>query len=508
MKLRSFRWRIVLLSAALAGGALASFALLSSWLIYNSKLEQLDAELESQLAQVPRRENRLALEDAITRRLGLRDDSLRHDNRLALEEAITRRLGLRDEDQLAVLWADPDGQVIYCSEPCPEVLNRPWPALPLEVRRRVFDERLPLESRRRIFGERSSQRIPSPAPPPPPRPIQKQQLGLWRVAARQTPRGTIAIAVSLRAIRQDMAAIRSIFLITIPGILLLIAGGAWALSGRALTPVRRLSATIRQVTAQGLDQRVPFANADLEFVELINVFNQMLGRLQRSFNQASRFSGDAAHELKTPLAILQGELEQAIQQVDAGSPMQQTLANLLDEVRRLSSIVRKLLLLSLADAGHLSLQRTPVDMSELLEEQLEDLPWLAPELTIEPKIATGLKIKGDRDLMVQVIQNLLSNAVKYNLPSGWIRVNAQQQEHTIAITIENAAPAIAPADRERLFDRFYRGDPARTRSTEGIGLGLSLAREIARAHGGDLVLLKAQDGVARFQLSLPAPAKQ
>jgi heavy metal sensor kinase len=299
-----------------------------------------------------------------------------------------------------------------------------------------------------------------------------------------------------------MAAIRNIFLISIPGALLLVAGGAWLISGGALRPVRQLTDVIQKVTVKGLDRRIPIGTTDLEFVELIEVFNQMLERLERSFSQASRFSADAAHELKTPLTILQGELERTLQQVEPGSEVQERLSNLLDEVSRLSGITRKLLLLSLADAGQMNLYLVEVDLSELLVEMTEDLELLAPHLSVKTNIAKGLRLLGDRDLLVQLLQNLLSNAIKYNLPNGWIEINARQTQKTIRITIANASKDIPQDDRHRLFDRFYRGDPARTRKVEGLGLGLSLAREIARAHGGDLAIEATPSGQTAFTLTL------
>jgi signal transduction histidine kinase len=203
---------------------------------------------------------------------------------------------------------------------------------------------------------------------------------------------------------------------------------------------------------------------------------------------------------------LQGELERMLQQVESGSEVQQRLSNLLDEVRRLSGIMRKLLLLSLADAGQMTLYRSEVDLSSLLVEMLEDIELLAPHLDIQTEIAPDLRVQGDRDLLIQVLQNLLSNAIKYNLPNGWIRIAASRQDAqgVISITISNCSKEIPRHDRERIFERFHRGDPARTRRVEGIGLGLSLAREIARAHQGDLVLAPTLPGQTAFRLTLPS----
>jgi two-component system, OmpR family, heavy metal sensor histidine kinase CusS len=183
--------------------------------------------------------------------------------------------------------------------------------------------------------------------------------------------------------------------------------------------------------------------------------------------------------------------------------VQQRLSNLLDEVRRLSGIIRKLLLLSLADAGQMSLYLVAVDMSQLLMEMVEDVELLAPHLSVKHDIPLELKVQGDRDLLMQVLQNLLSNAIKYNLVNGWIEIHAEQRQNTLHITITNASKDIPVSESDRLFDRFYRGDPARTRQVEGIGLGLSLAREIARAHRGDLTLNTTSDGQTAFTLTLP-----
>ncbi|MEL7313399.1 MAG: ATP-binding protein, partial [Cyanobacteria bacterium J06559_3] len=348
----------------------------------------------------------------------------------------------------------------------------------------------------------------SARPPPPPN-LRPRLMTLhtadasWRVGAASFPNHQVAIAISLQGLRQDMAVIRNTFLITIPSILLLVAVGAWALSGSALRSVRQLTATMQQVTATDLNQRVALTNVDVEFTALIEVFNRMLARLERSFMQASRFSADAAHELKTPLAVLQGELEQGLQQAETGSPLQQTLSSFLEEVRRLSGIVRKLLLLSQADAGQMNLNQESINLSALLTVLVEDLDLLADDLLIQADIAPNLVVQGDQDLLAQVLQNLTSNAVKYNLANGWVRIEARQRQGQVQITVANASNPLSKAERDRIFDRFYRGDPARTRKVDGLGLGLSLSQEIVRAHQGTLILEDTFGNQTVFILCLP-----
>ena len=351
-----------------------------------------------------------------------------------------------------------------------------------------------------LADEEASRVIPPPF-------TQQTTTESWRIRTVHSEAGKGAIAVSLQTIDQDMATIRNTFLVAIPGTLVAIAGGAWVLAGSALKPVRKLTNVIQQVTARGLDQQVPVGSADVEFVELIEVFNQMLWRLERSFKQSSRFSGDAAHELKTPLAILQGELELAMRQAEPGSNLQQSLGKLLDEVSRLSAIVRKLLLLSLADAGQMSLRQATVDLKEILTVLVEDIELLAPELPVKVELESALLVKGDRDLLTQVLQNLIDNAVKYNLPSGsvgqWLSVTGQRRGSVVQVTVANASGDIPLEERDRIFDRFYRGDLSRNRKREGFGLGLSLSREIARAHRGELLLDVTPKGETAFTLTLP-----
>ena len=456
-------------ASVLAGGILIGFASLSSLLILRAKVDRLDIQIESAL----RRMGRLS-------GVGIPRD---------VESLLARELGLGDETAVALQLLDASGAVLFQSENWPTPLRSMVPpgGLVNPVELPPFNDAVRPRGRPAAINL-GTQRSPE---------------GRWRVGTILTPRGQGTIAVSLIAMRQEMGVIRRMYVLTIPGALVLIAGGAWWLSGRSLQPVDRLSQSISQITARGLDQRMSTAGIDQEFSGLVQSFNAMLERLERSFHQASRFSGDAAHELKTPLAILQGELERSIQRAETGSPTQQTLNHLLEEVRRLSGIVRKLLLLSLADAGQMALRQEPVNLDDLLEEQLEDVALLAPDLDVSQKIESNLVVGCDRDLTTQVIQNLLSNAVKYNQHPGWIRIQAYKQHQQVTLTIANASRALTEEERSHLFDRFYRGDDAHNRQTDGLGLGLSLSREIVRAHGGELSLADSPPEEVRFSLWLP-----
>jgi len=175
----------------------------------------------------------------------------------------------------------------------------------------------------------------------------------------------------------------------------------------------------------------------------------------------------------------------------------------LDEVRRLSNISRKLLLLSQADAGQLRIARESVNLSKILEELLEDTKMLAPDLKVGGQIEAGLKVQADGSLLRQVLHNLVSNAIKYNVPDGWILLSTHSSTHWIDIVVANASNGIPVSERSRIFERFFRADPAHSREIEGVGLGLSVAREIARAHGGDLSLTGEAPDSVQFALRLP-----
>jgi heavy metal sensor kinase len=326
----------------------------------------------------------------------------------------------------------------------------------------------------------------------------------WRIGVMGNPYTTLVLAADLNEFNRDLQGLRRRFLAAVPLALLIVGGGAWFLATRALRPVAALTRAAESITERGLDQRIAAPVHDREFQRLVAVFNAMMDRLEKGFHQARRFSADASHELRTPLARVQMELEQALQAARSGSPEQQTYSGLLEEIHRLKAIIQKLLLLSLADAGRLPLQKRPVDLSALLANIVEDCRAQSPGLAVESDIAPDLAVGADADLLEQALQNLAINALKYNRPDGWVRIAASGEGGEVRVCVENSGPPIPASDRDRIFERFFRSDPSRSGGTEGAGLGLSLAREIIRAHGGELTLLESDGERTRFLVTLAA----
>jgi len=473
----SFRLRLAFSTALLAAIALAGFAAIARWQMYASKLVVIDREIANQA------ERELARDHPP-------DHWWRHERNMG------RAFANPEPEQILLLVKDVEGE-IYRSDHWPQSLSVEsllWPDRPASSQE-ISDDSPSSDPRRKANRRRPSSFV-----------IATHVVNgrHWRIGLATGIAGRqLAVGVDLAIIDMEILELRNAFLLAAPLALGFIALGAWHLSGRALVPIRTLSATMAELTAQGLNRRLALAGKDLEFRQLIEIFNSMLERLERSFQQASRFSADAAHELKTPLAILQGQLERAILHCETGSAIQKDLTIMLDEIQRLSNISRKLLLLSRADAGQLRLNLDSVDLSKLLNDLLEDAQILAPELKISGSIECHLQINADAELLRQVLHNLLSNAIKFNQPNGWIRIDAIRKPGLIQISISNASSGIPHNARERIFERFYRGDASHSRQIEGIGLGLSLAREIVRAHHGVLRLTDSREGEVCFLMTLP-----
>lgn len=495
MKTRSFRLKITLTSTLLSGICLCLFGAWAWTSIYNIRLHRIDREIKG---------------------LGHRHLSDYHKQWgwEGFENALGFIFGENKQEPFILFVRDSEGNVLHQSKNWPLALNPDKFSDPTEILEKLPENR-PVRRRPHPPG-------PGYGPPSPedlfetePRLSQPafvlspdfytEILGTqyFRIGVMGSERVILILGFNLEDFHADMRQLRTVFMIALPVVLLIIALASWLLSQRALRPIHRVAKTARQISAKGLHQRIPQQSEDMEFEELVTVLNQMLDRLEGSFQQAMRFSADAAHELKTPLTILQGELAQALQSTKDGSDEQRTIHGLMNEVQRLKAIIQKLLLLSLSDAGQLKIKHEKLNLTELLEEIAEDLSILAPELTIETDLSPNVKLNGDADLIRQVLQNLTTNAMKYNCKKGSIILRLEQKNTTAHFTILNTGDPISEEDYDKIFLRFYRTDKSRSRHIDGVGLGLSLSREIARAHGGNLVIDTPTEGMVSFSLILP-----
>jgi signal transduction histidine kinase len=314
---------------------------------------------------------------------------------------------------------------------------------------------------------------------------------------------TLRAGDDLKEINQIGRDIFLAMLAAIPTVLLItLFGSAWVAS-KAIAPVEEIRQAAKTITARRLDQRLPVPPTNDEIAGLIEVLNTTFERLQRSFEQSVRFSADASHHLKTPIAVLRAGVEEIIADVNCGESTQVRAEGLLHRIHHVSSVVDNLLLLSRADGGRLELSKTEFDLGEVLEGVLDDALTLAEplDLKVEAEVPKHLPLKADRTFVAMIAQNLIENAVKYNTPGGHIRVEARAVNGGVDMTIGNTGDGI-PKDRTgQIFERFYR--VCGGERVPGHGLGLSIARELARAHGGDVELLRSDSSWTEMRVHLP-----
>jgi signal transduction histidine kinase len=317
---------------------------------------------------------------------------------------------------------------------------------------------------------------------------------------------TFVLAASLEAAEESVEDLLGAYLIALPAVLLIVAAGSWWIARRALEPIAGMTEAAAQITAERLDARLTPPRARDEIGRLTEVLNGMFDRLQRSFEQANRFTADAAHELRTPLTIMRGQIEEALRAGSLEPAQQRLLAGLLEENSGLQKISDNLLLLAKFDAGRRVLSFAPVDLSALVGEVQEDAEMLAVarEIRVHAAIVPGLSVRGDEVMLRRVALNLVDNAVKFNRPGGEVRIVLERGKDEVLFSVANTGPGIPIERQAALFQRFYRSDEGgRNREQGGSGLGLSLCREIVTAHGGTIALRRAEADLTEFTVRLP-----
>jgi signal transduction histidine kinase len=290
----------------------------------------------------------------------------------------------------------------------------------------------------------------------------------------------------------------------LPAAALAVAGGWW-LMRKTLAPVAGLTRAAEKITAQNLSERLRRTHSGDELDRLTEVLNSMLARLDDSFNRIREFTLHASHELKTPLTVLCGEIETALRDESLSLVERDRYASQLDELRRLARIVDGLTLLAKADAGQVVLKLEPLRLDELVRDNFADAQILAEPQHIQVELAAceQISVRGDRHRLRQLLLNLADNAVKYNQPQGRVTMNLHRVNGTAEFIIANTGPGIPPASLPRIFDRFYRGDPAHGSEVDGCGLGLSIAQWIVTAHKGTIRVESAPSQLTTVTVRLP-----
>jgi signal transduction histidine kinase len=302
---------------------------------------------------------------------------------------------------------------------------------------------------------------------------------------------------------------RIIFWCGVPATLLALGGGWWMMR-RSLAPVTALTQAAEHVNEHNLDTRLPRTGSGDELDRLTEVFNAMTERLNQSFARMREFTLHASHELKTPLTVMHGELETALQDQSLSAGHRERLESELDEVQRLAKIVDGLTLLTKADAGQITLAREPVRLDELVREACADAQSLARPHDIQVTVTAceELTVTGDRHRLRQLLLNLTDKAIKYNAPKGIVTLSLRRAAQTAELAIANTGPGIAAEILPRIFDPFFRGDFSHSQTVEGCGLGLSIARWIATAHGGIIQITSEPNRLTTATVRLPLASQR
>jgi two-component system, OmpR family, sensor kinase len=319
----------------------------------------------------------------------------------------------------------------------------------------------------------------------------------------------LVVLQSLHPQQEILADIRNTFLWAIPAALLLASFGGYFLARKSLAPVAAMATQARGMGAANLHDRLRVANQRDEMGQLAISFNELLDRLEESFDRQKRFIADASHELRTPVAILRGETEVTLSRAERSpEEYRETLEILKDESRRLAHVVEDLFTLSRADAGQLPLAISRYYLDEQAADVLKHARSLAlaKKITLNSSIAPELPIAADETLVRRMLLNLLDNAIKYTPEGGKVSLECRREGDEYVLSVSDSGSGIPAELQAKIFERFFRVDKARTRGdgdSAGAGLGLSIAKWIAEAHHGRLELTRSDSSGTTFTAYLP-----
>jgi len=453
--------------------------------------EELDASLEEQLRYIA---TRLKVDD------GDEIEFIYHEDEYPPD--LLWQVALADGTVLARSRAHPDLDLkTLASESAAAYADESSDPLTFLDRRSMAGEPLRIAARQLSLGERPRRvevewkaheetRIIEEKPPKP---------------ASRTFDVVLLAGRSLASRNESLLALTTILGIAIPATLAISLLSGLRLARKAIAPVERLSATAERIGPGNLSGRLPVGPESDEIARLAGVMNDMLRRIEEGFERERRFTSDASHELRSPLTALRGDLEVALRRERTAPEYRDTIARCLEDVRRVERLVAGLLVLARLDGAPLGEGLPIVDLRDALSAAL---PSLRHDGYAESAVRIDVASTSDKplvaaepELIEMLIRNLLENALKHGAPP--VRVEIQTPSDVVELTVSDEGPGLPTSELERIFDRFYRVDRARSRATGGIGLGLAICQSIALAHGGSIRAQNDPKGGARFTVTLP-----
>ncbi len=315
----------------------------------------------------------------------------------------------------------------------------------------------------------------------------------------------VQVGTSLRPVEHVLRRLLAVFALAVPLMLGVALVGGWFLAGRALKPVEAVTVAAQRIAAGDLSQRLAAPPSPDEIGRLVATFNDMIARLDASFQQVRRFSADASHELRTPLTVMKGETDLALRRPRAAEDYRLVLESNLEEIDRMSQIIDDLLFLARADLGEVKLAAVPVRLDALVEDIRSHAAVLGQDRHVHVAATTSepVTVQGDELRLRELILNLVENAIKYSHEGGTVEMALTRRDGEARLSVKDAGIGIAPEDQGRIFERFYRTDAARTHAKQGTGLGLAICQWIAAIHQGRIELESRLNEGSQFTVILP-----
>ena len=305
----------------------------------------------------------------------------------------------------------------------------------------------------------------------------------------------VAIAVDIAHHEHFMAAFQRTLWLFVTLAAAVVGFLGWAAVRRGLAPLQAIRRGAAGVTASRLNTRLSLEAIPVELAELAETLNDMLARLENSFQRLQDFSSDLAHELRTPISNLMTETQVALTRTRSADAYREVLASNVEEYERLARMIGDMLFLAQADNGWLIPLREEVDLANEVRALFDFFDALAEEKALHLSLSGSAQVSGDRLMLRRALANLLANAIRHTPPDGRIHVRIAAGSDGTTLAVENSGESIPPEHLSRIFDRFYRADPSRQHSDEGAGLGLAITRSIINAHGGEIHVRSGNEGV-------------